>query len=341
MLQWELEDGITKKQAAEKLEDLDFAAVVKATEAFVLVGTHVEAVAQLSPGDAFAKIVPPEAKELSAFFRVWCLVEMAAALRFKGYDVRFDEGEGGHSGNHGGSLFPDGLRWLWRDAPGVTLRPAMMPEVQTASWAVDWWMPRHEAKIAERKAMGKVDLLMIGDSITHGWEKAGRGQWEARYAKRNALNLGFGGDRTEHVVWRIQNGAIDDIDPKLAVVMIGTNNLPHDPGAEIGAGIVEVVRVVRRLAPSSTILLHAIPPRGAEPDDPMRERRRIANTLARSHADSDPNVTWLDPWPSLLDENRRPRAGYMAGDAIHFGPKGYQLWATRLREALRHTDSSP
>ena len=81
MLQWELEDGITKKQAAEKLEDLDFAAVVKATEAFVLVGTHVEAVAQLSDKDASAHIVPPEAKELSAFFRVWCLVEMAAALQ--------------------------------------------------------------------------------------------------------------------------------------------------------------------------------------------------------------------------------------------------------------------
>ena len=81
MLQWELEDGITKKQAAEKLEDLDFAAVVKATEAFVLVGTHVEAVAQLSDEDATAKLVPPEAKELSAFFRVWCLVEMAAALQ--------------------------------------------------------------------------------------------------------------------------------------------------------------------------------------------------------------------------------------------------------------------
>ena len=81
VLQWELEDGITKEQAAEKLEDLDFAAVVKATEAFVLVGTHVEAVAQLSNDDAVAKLVPPEAKELSAFFRVWCLVEMAAALQ--------------------------------------------------------------------------------------------------------------------------------------------------------------------------------------------------------------------------------------------------------------------
>ena len=81
MLQWEREDGITEAQAVEKLEDLDFAAVVRATEAFVLVGTHVEAVAQLSNEDALTNIVPPEAKELSAFFRVWCLVEMAAALQ--------------------------------------------------------------------------------------------------------------------------------------------------------------------------------------------------------------------------------------------------------------------
>ena len=81
MLQWDPEDGITKEQADEKREDLDFAAVVKATEAFVLVGTHVEAVAQLSDDDAIAHIVPPEAKELSAFFRVWCLVEMVAALQ--------------------------------------------------------------------------------------------------------------------------------------------------------------------------------------------------------------------------------------------------------------------
>ena len=81
MLQWDPEDGITQEQAAEKLEDLDFAAVVRATEAFVLVGTHVEAVAELSFQDAIAKVVPDDAKELSAFFRVWCLVEMAAALQ--------------------------------------------------------------------------------------------------------------------------------------------------------------------------------------------------------------------------------------------------------------------
>ena len=81
VLQWEREDGITEEQAAEKLEDLDFAAVVRATEAFVLVGTHVEAVAQLSMDDAVAKKVPDDAKLLSAFFRVWCLVEMAAALQ--------------------------------------------------------------------------------------------------------------------------------------------------------------------------------------------------------------------------------------------------------------------
>ena len=75
--------------------------------------------------------------------------------------------------------------------------------------------------------MKKVDLLMIGDSITHAWEDKGLETWNQYYADRNALNLGFSGDRTEHVIWRFQNGAIDDISPKLAVIMIGTNNTGH------------------------------------------------------------------------------------------------------------------
>lgn len=86
----------------------------------------------------------------------------------------------------------------------------------------DWWMPRHQA-VLDRVSQGNVDLLMIGDSITHGWENSGKAVWDQYYAPRNAANLGFGGDRTEHVLWRLQNGEVDNIDPKLAVLMIGTN----------------------------------------------------------------------------------------------------------------------
>ena len=101
--------------------------------------------------------------------------------------------------------------------------PALKAEIQTAEWAQAWWMPRHKEKLAARNSQEHVDLIMIGDSITHGWEGGGRKVWDRYYAKRHALNLGFSGDRTEHVIWRLQNGEIDGISPKLAVVMIGTN----------------------------------------------------------------------------------------------------------------------
>ena len=85
------------------------------------------------------------------------------------------------------------------------------------------WMKRHDSFNARIK-QGNVDLLFIGDSITQGWEGAGKAAWSEKYGKRNAVNLGIGGDRTQHVLWRLDNGNIDGIKPKLAVLMIGTNN---------------------------------------------------------------------------------------------------------------------
>ena len=85
------------------------------------------------------------------------------------------------------------------------------------------WMKRHES-FNERVKQGNVDLIFIGDSITQGWEGAGKDVWDEFYGKRNAVNLGIGGDRTQHVLWRLDHGNIDGIKPKLAVLMIGTNN---------------------------------------------------------------------------------------------------------------------
>ena len=85
------------------------------------------------------------------------------------------------------------------------------------------WMKRHES-FNERVKQGNVDLIFIGDSITQGWENAGKKVWDEYYGKRNAVNLGIGGDRTQHVLWRLDHGNIDGINPKLAVLMIGTNN---------------------------------------------------------------------------------------------------------------------
>ena len=95
---------------------------------------------------------------------------------------------------------------------------AVTPEPRSGGW-----MKRHES-FNQRVAKGNVDLIFIGDSITHAWESSGKAVWEKHYAKRNAVNLGISGDRTQHVLWRLDNGNIKNIHPKVAVIMIGTNN---------------------------------------------------------------------------------------------------------------------
>ena len=231
--------------------------------------------------------------------------------------------------------------------PPETVRP--VPSSETRSRAAGWgdrsWRDQHEDGrrfLRESGHPNGADLVLLGDSITQSFGGEGRRTGQpGRTALVTALpdlvvaNQGISGDRTQHLLWRLENGALAGRNPGFVAVMIGTNNLPHDEGAEIGAGMIEVVRAVRRIAPSSVVLLHAIPPRGTEPDDPMRGRAALANAQARSFAETDPRIVWIDPWPSLLDENDRPRPGFMAGDAVHFGPKGYTLWATRLQEVVR------
>ena len=110
-----------------------------------------------------------------------------------------------------------------QDKPNDTVIPTMRGE---------GWMRRHES-FNERVKQGNVDLLFIGDSITQGWEndppRGGKQVWAEFYAKRNAMNLGISGDRTQHVLWRLENGNLEGIKPKLAMLMIGTNNAPPTP----------------------------------------------------------------------------------------------------------------
>jgi beta-glucosidase len=113
-------------------------------------------------------------------------------------------------------------------ASAVGRSEAETPVPQTQAWSLPWWRPRHEAKLSEIRAMraaGKSpQLVFIGDSITQGWEAVGQPVWAQHFARYDALNLGYGGDKTENVLWRLQQGEIDGIAPKVAVLMIGTNN---------------------------------------------------------------------------------------------------------------------
>ncbi len=219
---------------------------------------------------------------------------------------------------------------------GVTAEqiPALKPEVQTAKWAQSWWMPRHNEKLKAIKEMKQVDLLMIGDSITHGWETKGRKVWDKYYGKRNALNIGFSGDRTEHVIWRQQHGEIDGISPKLAVIMIGTNNAGHrqDPAQETAAGIKAIIEQLRTRLPKTKILLLAILPRGEKPDNRLRKLNDATNEIIAKYAD-DKYVFFLDINDKFLDDDGRLSKSIMP-DLLHPNETGYGIWAEAMEPMI-------
>lgn len=261
--------------------------------------------------------------------------QMNAALEFRKYDVRFVYGKGAHSGNHGAAILPSSMRWLWRGTPGVETNLAVVPDVQTAEWAVEWWMPRHEQKLAERKVMKDVDLLMIGDSITHSWENGGKDVWDKMYAHRKAFNIGFSGDRTENVLWRLDHGAVDDISPKLAVIMIGTNNAGHreESPHHTAEGVRAILDDLEVRLPESKILLLGIFPRGKDGKDTFRKLTVATNGLIKEFAD-EKRVFWLDIGSEFLNEDGTLPESIMP-DFLHPNEKGYEIWANAMEPSIK------
>ena len=208
------------------------------------------------------------------------------------------------------------------------------PEVQTAAWAQKWWMPRHNDKVEDLLNQESVDLLMIGDSITHGWEGAGKEVWAKYYDPRNAFNLGFSGDRTEQVLWRLDHGEVDGINPKLAVIMIGTNNTGHrqDTPKETAAGIKAIVDRLDKKLPETKVLLLAIFPRGAAPDDKLRKINDGINELSSKLADNE-RVFYLDINQTFLTADGTLTKEIMP-DLLHPQQKGYQMWAEAMEPTI-------
>lgn len=193
-----------------------------------------------------------------------------------------------------------------------------------------WWKTRHTQKL-ELVKKGDIDLVFIGDSITHGFEgNHGKAMWNKYYVPRKALNLGYSGDRTEHVLWRLDNGELDGLSPKLAVIMIGTNNTGHrkDPSEHIAAGIKLILERLRTKHPRMKILLLAIFPRSAKPQDQPRVINDGANKLIAEFADNE-NVFFLDINDKFLAaDGTLPRE--IMPDLLHPRAKGYQVWAEAI-----------
>lgn len=193
------------------------------------------------------------------------------------------------------------------------------------------WMKRHEAMNA-RVAKGNVGLVFIGDSITQGWEGRGKDVWEKFYGERNAVNLGISGDRTQHVIWRLDNGNIEGISPKAAVIMIGTNNSGTNTPEEIAEGVTAIVKQLREKTPETKILILATFPRGADASDAKRQVNIKSNAIVAKLAD-DEHVYYLDIADQFLADDGTLSKDIMP-DLLHLNEKGYTIWAESIEPSL-------
>lgn len=197
-----------------------------------------------------------------------------------------------------------------------------------------WWATRHEQKLALAK-QGGWELAFIGDSITHGWENAGKATWDKFYGSRKAINIGYSADRTEHVIWRLLNGEFDGYKPKGAIIMIGTNNTGHrnDPPEAIAAGIKTIIETIHAKSPATKVLLLGIFPRAANKTDKPRVNNDAANALLAKLADGD-KVTFLNINDKFLTADGVLTKEVMP-DLLHPQAKGYGIWAEAIEPAVK------
>lgn len=212
------------------------------------------------------------------------------------------------------------LTLLCQAGDGSAITPNARPDA--------WWMKRHvQINSAVAAAGENGQVVFVGDSITQGWEGAGAKVWEEHIEELGAVNLGISGDRTEHVLWRFDHGNLEGISPKVAVVMIGTNNFGYrqDSMEEVLEGVVAVVEKLIHDVPRIQVLLLDIFPRGKEFNE-MRGNILQVNQSLRAKYEDEKRVTFF-PIGHLFLEDDGTISNEIMPDHLHLSEKGYQRWA--------------
>lgn len=199
---------------------------------------------------------------------------------------------------------------------------------------LQWWRERNQ-RVVQEASKGEAELAFIGDSITQGWEGNGRDVWKEYYEARKPINLGFSGDRTEHVIWRLQRDNLRSIKPKVAVMMIGTNNTGHamQEPTEVAAGVERILTILREKTPNTKVLLLGVFPRGKHELDSKRLNNVAINQIIRRFDDGQ-RVHYLDIGDVFLEEDQTISERIMP-DFLHLSPEGYKRWAEAIEPKLR------
>jgi len=199
------------------------------------------------------------------------------------------------------------------------------PEARTDAW----WVQRHDSFLAETKKDGStIQVIFYGDSITEGWKGEGQAVWTEYYGNSHAVNYGIGGDQTQHLVWRINNGEVDGLHPKLVVLKIGTNNLGGNTDEDIAKGIHQIIMDLEKKLPSAKVLLLGILPRG-DANNAFDPRIKHINTIIKTYADGN-KVQFLDMGPQFEDTTGHVHANLYVPDKLHLNKEGYSVWAKTM-----------
>ena len=232
-----------------------------------------------------------------------------------------------------------------KEAPKKAAAPAVKLPVQPADVAAPKlgndgqiqpaFAKAHESFVAIAKK-GEAQVVFLGDSITAGWNGQ-KDLFEKEYAQYKAANFGIGGDRVQHVLWRVENGEFEGIKPKAVVLMIGTNNsgTAENSPEQIAAGIKNIVEAIHKRTPDAKILLLAIFPRGEKEDpkgNPGRAKNQAVNAII-AKLDDGKKVHFFDIGAKFLKPDGTLTVEIMK-DRLHLTAAGYQIEADAIREKL-------
>ena len=214
------------------------------------------------------------------------------------------------------------------DDAGISSTPA--DRLSEAGWKTRW-----ESEIKAIDEAKRCKLIFLGDSITQGWDGNGKEVWAKQYERYHPINFGIGGDRTEHLLWRIRNADLKSLSPKVAVIMIGTNNTGHQQrdAKDTAEGVKTIIDDLRQVWPDTQLLLLAVFPRGETPDDKLRKINADINTIISKFDDGE-HVHYLDINQAFLTEDGTLSRDIMP-DLLHPNAKGYEIWAKEMKPELK------